>query len=92
MAHASVVGQCECGCPTVDLVVNAAEASPATALISEVRLPVAEAYSEAGPYELLLFVGDGWLRTLELVGNDEPSPSELPPLSDFGPPRYSPYF
>lgn len=92
VAHASVVGQCECGCPTVDLAVNADHAVPATGLIGEVPLPVAEACSEAGPYQLLLFVGDGWLRTLELVAYDDgPPPPMLPSLEDFDPPTYAPY-
>lgn len=93
VAHTSVVGGCDCGCPTVDLAVSGDHARPAAAFAGALDLPVAEALHKTEPYELLLFVGDGWLKTLELVTyHNGPPPSEMPRLDDFSPPAYAPYF
>jgi hypothetical protein len=37
------------------------------------------------PYELLLFIDDGWLSSVELVWYGESPPSTFPALSDFEP-------
>jgi hypothetical protein len=77
---ASVVGRCPCGCATIELAIDAAQASPAS---SHEPIPVearTRDKSEGGPLELLLFVRKGWLEGLEIVfyGNDIPTEFPAP--------------
>jgi len=79
--HALVVGKCDCGCPTVDLVVpSEASSSPVTthsrlAPEGQVR-PIAD-----GPVaDIILFVDEGRLSRLELVSYSDPDRTEWPPM------------
>ncbi len=78
LPHATVVGNCECGCATVYLRVDAALAPPCA---SRSPLPVegnvvdADGVSIAG---ILVFVGDGYLGTLEIYGHDDPPVASWP--------------
>ena len=76
---AEVVGKCPCGCATIRLRVDPSKARQAS-YVGSPLLPV-EGRSRAGfpPRELILFAGDGWLDSLEIVYYDEPPPSSLPP-------------
>lgn len=71
-----VVGQCDCGCPTVHF--NGGTNGP---LLASARVD--------GTYdEVLLFAGgdDGPLSSLELAWMADAPPSEFPPLSGLTPP------
>jgi hypothetical protein len=77
-----VVGKCDCGCPTVDLAVPTDVApSPAQtrARLAPVEGRVTPAASELRD-DIILFVDDGRLSSLEYVSYDKPRPSEWPPL------------
>jgi hypothetical protein len=88
---ASVVGRCRCGCATIELSVDAARARPAA---SREPVPVEARTHEVaagGPLELILFVRDGWLDSLEITYYANETPVEFPPLDAFEPPEtYSP--
>ena len=83
---ASVAGHCACGCATIDFSIDAAEARPAS---SREPIPVEaqtrDLHGDA-PFELLLFVRDGWLVGLEIVYYGDEIPTEFPPPSAFEPP------
>ena len=77
--------ECTCGCATINLGVDQSRARPATGLCS----PVTEArhratYDTDEFCELILFLQDGWLSSLELVWYANPIP-EFPPVDDFEP-------
>jgi hypothetical protein len=84
---AQVVGECACGCATVDLEVDAA------APVAE-EIPQANAVNAAGrsrpeaelPPELILFVRDGRLESIEIVWFDEAPIAVFPPAEEFEPP------
>jgi hypothetical protein len=84
----SVVGDLGDCCPTIEFRVDADAAPQAT--VAE-PVPV-EARSRRGPArELLLFVRDGWLTSLELVHyEEEPGPERFPDPAEFGPPTWDP--
>jgi hypothetical protein len=73
-ATARVESRCSCGCPTINLVVNAARAPRAG---DDPRWEIANAESPLGP--IILVVNEGWLESLELVywAGDAP-PHEFP--------------
>ena len=72
IAHARVVGECTCGCPSVDLVVDPA-ATPA-----HVFRGLLEAYGrdETGrrAYVHVFVTADGYLSGLEYYNHDEDAP------------------
>jgi hypothetical protein len=84
--HARVTGRCPCGCATIILTVDRTAEPPAE--VSE-RM-VAEAMSRDDEYGLLLFVDDGYLKSVEIYCNAAEPPSMFPPPSAFlaplGPP------
>jgi len=87
---AYVVRKCDCGCATIDLEVDAAT-PPAT----EVGEPVAvEAHGlprsdGRPPPDLILFVRDGRLASLEIVSYSEDVFEAFPRTAEFEPP-YAP--
>jgi hypothetical protein len=82
---AVVVGLCGCGCPTFNLAVDAAAARPASVAAT---VPVAATGNspEAGFVELLLFVSEGWLQSVELVYYEGDPPPDFPSLNSFAAP------
>jgi hypothetical protein len=69
-AEARVVGQCSCGCATIDFGIPAE--SPAAAEGHAVPLVETRARDmDEHPVQLLLFVRDGRLSSLEIVWYDE---------------------
>jgi hypothetical protein len=81
-AFAEVVGRCPCGCATIEVEVDTVR-SPA-AEVSD-RAPV-EALGRSQAFDLLLFVDEGYLSSVEIYGVDDP-PSTFPPPSSFEPAR-----
>jgi hypothetical protein len=80
--HAMVVARCDCGCPTVELRVPPnVPVSPVTA---PNRLPPVEGRvlpaADGPPADVILFVDDGRLSSLELVWYGDRPPAEWPPL------------
>jgi hypothetical protein len=81
---ARVVRQCECGCATIDLAPD-----PAAPVAEGVGCPNAvEARGRARtdgrvPPDLILFVGDGRLRSVEVVSYDEPVFEMFPAPQEF---------
>src|SRR6187200_495531 len=66
--HAEVVSTCECGCATINLAVDQDAAAiapglPYAAIDAEQRLP----FAGDDFYEMIVFVRDGWLSSLEVV-------------------------
>jgi hypothetical protein len=62
-----VVGQCDCGCPTIDLAVSPeSPRSPIASNVSPVEARVTPLGDEP-PGDLLLFLRDGCLASLEYV-------------------------
>jgi hypothetical protein len=82
LSHARVVGRCDCGCPTVDLLVS--EAAPRSPVETRARLAPVEglvaADEEGLPGEIILFVDDGRLSSLEYVSYSLQRPSQWPSL------------
>jgi hypothetical protein len=77
-----VVGRCDCGCPTVDIEVPTA-ASRAVPLTGSARAPVEGRVAPLGDEpvgELLLFVSDGYISSLEYVFYADTPPLEWPSL------------
>jgi hypothetical protein len=76
---ATVVGRCDCGCPTVDLAV------PDTALAAGLRGRVSPVegrvttHGDEAPGEIVLFLKDGRLDSLEYVYYDL-VPTSWPPI------------
>jgi hypothetical protein len=72
-----VVGRCDCGCPTVDLASTNFPRSD-----NSVRLAPVEGYVVADDgtplQQLLLFVSNGQLRSLELVWYGDSPPARWP--------------
>lgn len=84
---AAVNWECTCGCATVHFVIDRSRASAAKGLCS----PVLDAYRR-GPVdldrfcELIVFLDDGWLSSLELVWYGAMPIVEFPPPTEFEPP------
>lgn len=80
--HARVISTCDCGCPTVDM--SVASQVPASPVTTRSRLAPVEGTVRPITSEpvasIILFVGEGRLRSLELVSYDERAPTEWPPL------------
>ena len=79
---AVVVGRCDCGCPTVDIKVNGGV--PRSSVHTKNRLAPYEARVAPLNHEpvgdIILFVDDGYLSSLEYVPYADPSPTEWPSL------------
>jgi hypothetical protein len=77
-AVARVIGQCPCGCPTVELAVNA-EAAPMADSCEEAIFSKAKAPAPTPePFHIVLYVENGWLRELEFVPLSTSIPSVFP--------------
>jgi hypothetical protein len=70
--------QCDCGCPTIGIAVDAARARPT----SYSGRPVAETPWEHG--SIMVWIDDGWLSNLEIYGWEDEAPSEWPDPATFG--------
>lgn len=87
-ATARVVGRCECGCATIDLATD-----PAATAAEGVREPnVVEASGRPRddgrpPPDLILFVRDGRLSSLEIVSYDKPVFDVFPTPEEFEEPH-----
>jgi hypothetical protein len=85
---ASVVDKCECGCATVALEVDCGAATASALAEGRPAIEARTRPEEAEPpVELLLFLKEGWLSSLEIAWYDENLPSEFPPLDAFAPPQ-----
>ncbi len=80
--HTMVVGRCDCGCPTVDLAVS--NDVPRSSVKVRARLAPVEAQvapvKDEPPGEIILFVDDGRLSSLEYVFYVDTPPSRWPSL------------
>ena len=85
---AEVVGQCECGCATIDLGVDRSRA-PQSGVREYAAVNASTPFNADDPgayFELIVFVRDGWLDGLEIVYYGEEPPTEFPPPGQFLPP------
>lgn len=80
----TVVWECTCGCATVNFEVDRSRSSAAEGLCSPVTEAVNRDRDTDELAELILFLEDGWLSSLETVWYSKPIP-EFPPLSEFEP-------
>lgn len=82
--------RCPCGCASFEVSVDTKAAGPAD---SYEPIPV-EAQSREigpnGPFQLLLWVREGWLDGVEIVYFANEVPVEFPPLETFEPPFANP--
>jgi hypothetical protein len=79
-ADATVVGRCDCGCPTIEL---ATSADPLEVAFESRLAPVeGRVVLEASepPADVILFVDDGRISYLELVWYSEAPPADWPPV------------
>jgi hypothetical protein len=80
---AVVTGLCSCGCPTFNVSVDRARCGPAKAAEP---IPVEAASTgplDEPPLQLLLFVKEGWLESVELVWYGDQAPQKFPPVLSF---------
>lgn len=83
-----VTGRCPCGCATINIAVDPDRAFPAMDLCSPVTETKTRAPFDADRFcELILFIRDGWLSSLELVWYGSGPVSDFPPSDDFDEPR-----
>jgi hypothetical protein len=83
---AEVAGLCACGCPTFNVSVDRAQCAPAKVVEP---VPVEAATTEpfdGASLQLLLFVEEGWLASVELVWYGDRAPQQFPPVESFAPP------
>ena len=78
---ARVVRGCDCGCPTVDLVVG--DDVPLAVVTS--RTPVNAVVDDVVGGGLIVFVDDGRLSGLEFYAAADPMPREFPTLEQIHP-------
>jgi hypothetical protein len=82
LARVQVVGQCHCGCPTVDLGVP--PEIPASGVATRGCLAPVVGHLLPIEYgatrEIIVHVDDGRLSRLAFVSSDDPGPLEWPPL------------
>ena len=87
---AEVVGQRPCGCATIDLAVDRARAPrspPRSRVPIDATTPfVDDESAHRSPLDLLLFLDDGWLHSVEVVYYGEVPPAEFPAPSAFDKP------
>ena len=80
-ASARVSGGCDCGCPTVDLVLEGTV--PLASVTS--RTPVNAEVEGVPGGGLIVFVDDGRLSGLEFYAAEDPMPREFPALEQIHP-------
>lgn len=85
--HATVVGRCKCGCPTIDIAVERDAAPPS----SITRRPAIDCFSREREaidevFDLMLWVEGGYITGIELVYYDDDKPAEFPEPSCFDEP------
>jgi hypothetical protein len=83
---AVVTGLCPCGCPTFNVAVDHARCAPAKVIEP---IPVEAASTgpfDESPLQLLLFVKEGWLESVELVWYGDQALQEFPPVESFASP------
>jgi hypothetical protein len=81
---ARVVRQCECGCATIDLATD--PAAPVAVGVGAANAVEARGRARTDgrvPPDLILFVGDGRLRSLEIVSYGEPVFETFPSPEEF---------
>jgi hypothetical protein len=78
-----VVGRCDCGCPTIDLRV-AAGAPPADVARSPVPSELRDT-SVDPPSDVILFVKDGYLQSMEYVSYTSNQPQDWPDVEALQP-------
>jgi len=83
-AALTVVWECTCGCATVNLEVDRSRSSAVPGLCSPVTESVSRVRDGDEFSELILFLEDGWLSSLEIVWYSKPIP-EFPPIDGFEP-------
>ena len=71
---ASVIGECECVCPTVSLAVDASRAKP----VSYSGKPVATADYDGG--SIMVWIEAGWVSHLEIYWWSDEAPTQFPDL------------
>jgi hypothetical protein len=80
--HVMVVEQCDCGCPTVNLYVP--EGIPSSPVKTRSRLAPVEGHvipiGEEPIGDIILFVDEGKMTSLEYVSYVDPAPTEWPDL------------
>ena len=82
VSHTRVISQCDCGCPTIDLLVTG-EAPASDAPTRNDRTPYEGVAADASGEpvgDVMLFLADGYLRCLEYVPHGEVPPSVWPPI------------
>jgi hypothetical protein len=80
----TVVGVCDCGCPTIYLcVAQGATPAPIQSRLAPVEARVSP-QSDEPPGEVILFLKDGWLDSLEYVFYTDLPPSDWPSASRLG--------
>ena len=87
---AIVESMCGCGCATINLRVDHSIGTPSTfgsPAIQAFKRGMLDGASDAEPYELLLFLDDGWLGSLELVWYGEEPIPVFPATATFEPPE-----
>ena len=90
-AIARVDGMCRCGCATIDLSVDRTAAEVALGL----EYAAVDSYTHDKAdverlRELIVFVKDGWLSSLEVVFYGDSPPTVLPDPMDMEPPHVRP--
>jgi hypothetical protein len=91
-ATARVMRRCECGCATVELATDAGV--PAAEGVGEPNAVEARGRARDDgrpPPELILFVRDGRLSSVEIVSYDEPVFDVFPAPEEFEEPRTYPF-
>ena len=86
---ATVVGRCDCGCATIELAVDRGRSARAPGLcspVSEAKTPIRKGFDWAQYRELILFLDDGWLLSLEIIFYCDEPPKEFPRTEEFEPP------
>ena len=78
-SHAEVVGVCDCGCPTIDLVVTGAPIAEALidSRVAPVELDIGPD-EEGAPGTILVFLRDGLIESLEYVYYSTDVPTTWP--------------
>jgi hypothetical protein len=82
---ATVVGECGCGCATIDLAIDNGHPEPIEArerIITEART---QEDRDGPPLELILFAKGNCLSSIEIVYYDDNIPHVFPPPVEFRP-------
>lgn len=79
-AEVTVVGRCDCGCPTIEIETTASALTvPWEGRLAPIEGRVVPTADEP-PGDVILFVDDGRLSSLELVWYTETPPKAWPPV------------